>query len=116
MYAHTYTYTYTHIHTHVHTHTHTHTHTHMYTHTHTPLSNPATTAARYLDVRMTSVAGAKLATAALLLVVRVELGLAKDGHTPVAVLEGKSAAAVQPLFVLRLDGQHDGDRLIGDPT
>lgn len=65
---------------------------------------------------MPSVAGAKLATAALLLVVGIELRLAEDGNTLVTVLEGKSTAAVQPLLVLCLDGQHDGDGLIGDPT
>ena len=67
---------------------------------------------------MALVVEAELSGAPLLLAVLVELWVGDDGLdlAPVAQGELLTLRMRQPLFVLRADGQHDGDGLVGDPV
>ena len=70
----------------------------------------------HLDVGVARVAGAPLATAALLLVVGVELGRAQDGHPLALVGQGEGLLTGQSLLVLPADRQNDGHRLVDRPA
>ena len=70
-------------------------------------------AATYSDVRVSGVARAELAAAALLLAVLEELGSAQNGDEFAAVAQRERRDAVEAPMVGGADRQHDRHRLVG---
>lgn len=68
----------------------------------------------YFDVGVLGAGGAPDAGAAFLLPVLEVLGVPQHGHPPAREAERQRLAALQPLLVLRGDGQHDGDAQVDD--